>query len=86
MAAGDATQPIVLTENDWNEYALNAVKEQGAAAHPVVKYSASKTYAEKAAWDYIKQNKDSIRFDLATIVSPWIFGVSCSCRSRWKLS
>ena len=37
----------VYTEEDWNDVAVDAVKEHGRAATGAEKYSASKTLAEK---------------------------------------
>ena len=36
--------------------------------------SQSKTLAERAFWDFISDNKDSITFDGATVLPPWIYG------------
>jgi hypothetical protein len=42
-----ASEPRIFNEKDWNEQAIEAVKEQGKNALPGTKYRASKTLAEK---------------------------------------
>jgi hypothetical protein len=42
-----ADKPIVFSEKDWNEQAWKDVEENGRKAHPMQKYRASKTLAEK---------------------------------------
>ncbi|KAL5532151.1 hypothetical protein ACEPAF_5715 [Sanghuangporus sanghuang] len=43
-------------------------------ASQLAKYRASKTFAEKAAWDFVERNCPSVYWDLATICPPYIFG------------
>jgi nucleoside-diphosphate-sugar epimerase len=45
----------IYTEDDWNP-----VTAETAGSNSVVAYLASKTFAEKAAWEYIKDNKVNI--------------------------
>ena len=61
----------VYTEKDWNP-----VTEAEAAANGMVGYSASKTFAEKAAWDLWKEAKETgtITWDLVTLNPPMIYG------------
>lgn len=63
-------------ENDWNHAALKEVEEKGRAASPIDKYRASKTYAERAAWDFMEKYKAEIGFDFVTIHPPWVFGTT----------
>ncbi|KAH8678004.1 hypothetical protein BX600DRAFT_479451 [Xylariales sp. PMI_506] len=58
----------VYDEKDWNPVTY----EEAAVADGVTAYCASKTLAERAEWDWIKEQKPS--FDLVTICPPWIFG------------
>ena len=37
---------------------------------------ASKTLAEKAAWEFVDANKSKISWDFVAINPPWIFGAS----------
>ncbi|RYP34084.1 hypothetical protein DL767_004419 [Monosporascus sp. MG133] len=57
------------TEKDWNmaTYEQAATSADGAYA-----YRASKALAEKAMFDWVKENKPS--FSLTTICPPWIYG------------
>ncbi|KAI9643147.1 hypothetical protein NHQ30_008883 [Ciborinia camelliae] len=58
------------SEKDWNPITY------GVAANPrtpvEVSYCASKAFAEKAAWDYVKENKPN--FNLSTICPPMVYG------------
>ncbi|CAG8390332.1 unnamed protein product [Penicillium salamii] len=58
--------PKVYSEKVWNP-----VTWEEAMDHSQV-YRASKTFAEKAAWDFVEKEKPN--FDLATINPPLVFG------------
>jgi len=64
----------VYSERDWNEYSPKLVEEQGAKAEGIHKYRASKTLAEKAVWNYVKENAGHIAFDAVTVNPPFIYG------------
>ncbi|KDQ17955.1 hypothetical protein BOTBODRAFT_29272 [Botryobasidium botryosum FD-172 SS1] len=66
--------PAIYTETDWNTSAVEEVKEKGAQAGHLVKYRASKVLAERAAWDFVEENKGEIGFDIATILPSFVFG------------
>ena len=55
---------------------MEAVKAKGSAADPFTIYMASKTLAEKAAWEFVDANKSTISWDLVALNPPWIFGAS----------
>ena len=56
------------SEKDWNPVTYEQAKTgDGATA-----YCASKTLAEKAAWDFVEKEKPN--FDIATICPPMIYG------------
>ncbi|WYZ36867.1 hypothetical protein EsH8_II_000373 [Colletotrichum jinshuiense] len=55
------------SEGDWNPVTL-----EEALRDPGTGYRASKTFAEKAAWDFLKNERPS--FDLSTIAPPLILG------------
>ncbi|CAK9440032.1 uncharacterized protein LODBEIA_P41320 [Lodderomyces beijingensis] len=57
----------VFTEKDWNQ-----VTWDEAVSNAFMGYRASKTFAERAAWDFIKEN-DS-QFILTTINPSFVFG------------
>ncbi|EPE07687.1 nadph-dependent methylglyoxal reductase gre2 [Ophiostoma piceae UAMH 11346] len=61
-------QPSTLyTEKSWNPVTIEDAKKD-----PGTGYRASKTLAEQAAWDFIKNEKPN--FDLATINPPAVLG------------
>jgi len=68
--------PRVLTESDWNNADVEAVKTKGSAAGPVAVYFASKSLAEKAAWEFVDAHKSEISWDLVALNPPYIFGAS----------
>ena len=72
------TVPRIFNEGTWNNASVEAVKTKGSAAGAVAIYMASKTMAEKAAWDFVAAHKSDISWDLVVINAPWIFGVSFS--------
>ncbi|KAG8788399.1 methylglyoxal reductase (NADPH-dependent) gre2 [Ceratobasidium sp. 428] len=62
------------TEAHWNEASIKIVEEKGLEASGGELYTASKTYAEKAAWKFVKDNKGAIGFDLVAILPSYILG------------
>lgn len=67
-------EPKVFTEADWNDGSVVEVKEKGRAASQPGKYRASKTLAERAAWEFVEKNKDKIGWDLVVLNPPLVFG------------
>ncbi|KAH9166716.1 D-lactaldehyde dehydrogenase [Lactarius sanguifluus] len=65
-------------ETSWNNAAVAAVASKGSAAGPVMIYLASKTLAERAAWEFVAAHKAEIAWDLVVINPPLIFGPSLS--------
>jgi len=63
-----------LDESDWNDSAVKDVEAKGNDAGGFQIYRASKVLAERAAWDFVKDNKGSIKFDLVTICPPMVYG------------
>ncbi|EQB56327.1 NAD dependent epimerase/dehydratase [Colletotrichum gloeosporioides Cg-14] len=57
----------IYDERDWNPVTLEQALENPGAG-----YSASKTFAEKAAWDFVDQFSPA--FSIATICPPLVFG------------
>ncbi|THU98022.1 D-lactaldehyde dehydrogenase [Dendrothele bispora CBS 962.96] len=70
------TSPTTFSENDWNEPAIKEVEEKGRNASNPAKYRASKTLAEKAAWDFYTKNKSQVPWDLVVLNPPYVFGPS----------
>ncbi|KAI0056651.1 NAD(P)-binding protein [Artomyces pyxidatus] len=69
------TEPFVWDETYWNEHSIKQVEEKGMAAGANTVYRASKTLAERAAWEYCDRNK-AIAWDLVVLHPPYIFGPS----------
>jgi NADPH-dependent methylglyoxal reductase len=57
----------ILTEKSWNPVTYIEAQE-----NPLNGYMASKTFAERAAWDFIKEENNP--FALSTICVPLVFG------------
>ena len=72
----DTTVPRIFTESSWNNAAIEAVETKGPAAGPGAFYKASKTLAEKAAWEFVAAHKSEISWDLIVLNPPWLFGAS----------
>lgn len=63
---------IVYTEEDWNISSVENVEKKGKDQDASDAYRASKTMAERAAWQFVEENKPS--WDLVTINPPLVFG------------
>ncbi|KAF8873071.1 D-lactaldehyde dehydrogenase [Infundibulicybe gibba] len=63
-----------FTENNWNDASVQVVEEKGRDAASISKYRASKTLAEKAAWDLYNEHKSELKWDFAVIIPPYVFG------------
>lgn len=59
--------PTVYTDSDWNP-----VTWDQALQDPLNAYSGSKTFAERAAWDFMQQEEPN--FDIVVVNPPLIFG------------
>ncbi|KAK4204708.1 hypothetical protein QBC40DRAFT_191312 [Triangularia verruculosa] len=59
----------VFSENSWNPVTIDDIHKNPATA-----YRASKTLAEKAAWDFVEDPKNGAKFDLVTVNPPMVFG------------
>jgi nucleoside-diphosphate-sugar epimerase len=64
--------PYVLTEKDWNEFALSEVARLGKETPGPIIYGASKTAAEKAFWKWRDDNKPS--FTMTAINPVFVIG------------
>jgi len=58
----------VYTEEDWNPVTY----EEALTIDKRFAYASSKKLAEKAAWDFVKENKP--HFDIATLCPPMVYG------------
>ena len=70
----DLPEPKTFSEADWNERAIREVETKGAAASAVDKYCASKTLAERAAWDFWNKHKSEVAWDVSVLNPPFVFG------------
>lgn len=57
----------VYSEDDWNPMTIEDAQET-----PMMGYRASKTFAEKAAWEFVEKEKPN--FTISTINPPMVFG------------
>ncbi|KAF5391121.1 hypothetical protein D9757_003042 [Collybiopsis confluens] len=64
----------VFSELDWNQLSIDEVNQQGKNASQPSKYRASKSLAEKAAWDFYEKHKASVSWDLVVFNPPFVFG------------
>ncbi|KAG2137915.1 hypothetical protein DEU56DRAFT_736589 [Suillus clintonianus] len=70
----DTPTPSTFSELDWNEQCLEIVREKGREAPNMMKYRASKTLAEKAAWEFWNTHKGNVGWDLSVLNPPFVFG------------
>ncbi len=63
---------IVYTEKDWNISSVENVEKQGKDQAGPDAYRASKTIAERTAWEFVQSNTPS--WDLVTVNPPLVFG------------
>jgi nucleoside-diphosphate-sugar epimerase len=58
--------------HEYSEEDFNPMTKEDALVNPMAGYRASKTFAEKAAWDFVEKEKPN--FTLSTINPPLVFG------------
>ncbi|KAG8910072.1 methylglyoxal reductase (NADPH-dependent) gre2, partial [Tulasnella sp. 408] len=63
---------VTYDESDWNTESPKEIEEKGRNAAGLHKYRASKVLAERAAWDFVEKNKESVAFDLVTVNPPMV--------------
>ncbi|KDQ54811.1 hypothetical protein JAAARDRAFT_350250 [Jaapia argillacea MUCL 33604] len=62
------------TEAEWNCFSVREIQAKGMKADALHKYRASKTLAEKAAWEFVSKHQDSIAWDLIAILPTIVYG------------
>lgn len=68
LDASRASDPTAtFSEKSWNPVTIDDIHKDPSTA-----YRASKTLAEKAAWEFVKTNK--VNFDIVTVNPPLVFG------------
>ncbi|KAH7906355.1 hypothetical protein BJ138DRAFT_1016362 [Hygrophoropsis aurantiaca] len=70
----DDPTPLIFDESDWNEQCLEILARGGPQLTGPMKYRASKTLAEKAAWKFWEDNQTKIKWDIVVINPPYVFG------------
>ena len=67
--------PDAWTDKDWNVSAVAAVQQKGKDSSIIEKYNASKTLAERKAWEVFETEKaKGLGWDLVALQAPFIFG------------
>ncbi|KAF9042293.1 NAD(P)-binding protein [Panaeolus papilionaceus] len=73
----DSQDPVqIWDESNWGDVWVEKTKAQGSDAPYMFKYRASKTLAERAAWRFYEQHKETIDWDIVTLQPPFILGGS----------
>lgn len=67
--AKTASAATTFTEASWNPITIADIHHSPSAA-----YRASKTLAERAAWAFVRDPRNAVRFDLVTVNPPLVFG------------
>ncbi|TEB29173.1 NAD(P)-binding protein [Coprinellus micaceus] len=65
-----------FTELDWNEQDVAWVKDETKSFDHIAAYSASKTLAERAAWDFYNTHKQEVKWDIAFVLPSMVYGPS----------
>ena len=60
---------FIVNENNWNPDDWQMCQTNAGRA-----YCGSKKFAEKAAWDFLEENKDIVKFKLSTVNPAYVFG------------
>ena len=63
---------LAWPEHTYSEEDWSPLTQEQALENPVNGYRASKTFAEKAAWDFVEKEKPN--FDICTMNPPMVFG------------
>lgn len=69
VAAMDISNPGPINEESWNP-----ITWEEALTGPMAAYSASKKFAEQAAWKFLEDNKNEVSFKLNTVNPTFVFG------------
>ncbi|KAJ3573248.1 hypothetical protein NP233_g2543 [Leucocoprinus birnbaumii] len=67
-------EPTVFSEEDWNTTSLEDISRNGINAEPESAYRASKTIAERAAWDFWEKHRSEVAWDLVVTNPTVVFG------------
>ncbi|CAA7269673.1 unnamed protein product [Cyclocybe aegerita] len=64
----------VFSEKDWNEDSPKEVEQLGSKASGTTIYRASRSLAERAAWEFYNQHKSQVSWNLTVINPSFVFG------------
>ncbi|KZT19607.1 NAD(P)-binding protein [Neolentinus lepideus HHB14362 ss-1] len=64
----------IYTEADWNDEAVTAVQEKSAAANAQTYYQASKVLAERSIFDFVKNHKNEVGWDVVSLLPSFTYG------------
>jgi len=68
-----SVKPVhTFTEKDWNTFSPKELEKKGKDCDAMNSYRASKTLAERAAWDFVEKEKPA--FDIVTLCPPFVIG------------
>ncbi|CDO69078.1 hypothetical protein BN946_scf184992.g27 [Trametes cinnabarina] len=72
----DPSKTLDLDETCWNDEEVAQCREKGRAATPLAMYRASKTLAERAAWEFIGKysGEGGVGWDLVTLSPSFVVG------------
>jgi len=68
----DADKGVSIPDKTYSEADWNPITSEQAVLNPSYGYRASKTFAEKAAWEFVEKEKPN--FTLATMCPPLVLG------------
>ena len=76
LGFGKTKPNLIYTQDDWNDYSVHLIEEKGKDAPKYEMYRASKSLAERAAWEFVEEHKEEIggAWDLVTFNPPWVYG------------
>lgn len=69
LAAAEMDPLATISELTWNDADWDSAKKNAVAG-----YFGSKKFAEEAAWDFFRQNRAQINFDLNCVLPLYVFG------------
>ncbi|QLL31835.1 hypothetical protein HG536_0B07030 [Torulaspora globosa] len=62
-------ESVVYTEESWNPATWESCQVNGTSA-----YCGSKKLAEAAAWEFLRENRQAVKFQLSTVNPVYVFG------------
>lgn len=72
---------VTINEKSWNDSTW-----EGSQVDSLTAYSASKAFAERAAWDFMKEYGNEVKFKLTTVLPSFVFGPEVKIGPKLNLS